>query len=63
MSAAKTSSTDPVLENLNRLLSDLEALFHGHGLRSADPWYVMVIEPNHAGASAIAAHWEALLRG
>ena len=43
------------------LLSDLEALFHGHGVNSADPWYVMVIEPNLAGATAIAKHWYELL--
>ncbi len=43
------------------ILSDLEELFHGHGALSQDPWYVMVIEPNLAGATAIARHWEALL--
>lgn len=43
------------------LLSDLEQLFHGHGVQSADPWYVMVIEPNLAGATAIARHWHELL--
>lgn len=43
------------------VLADLEALFRGHGIASADPWYVMVIEPNHAGATAIAAHWHELL--
>ena len=44
------------------LLSDLEALFHGHGIGSAEPWIVQLIEPNLAGATAIAAHWEELLR-
>lgn len=43
------------------ILSDLEALFHGHGALSEDPWYVMVIEPNLAGATAIARHWKSLL--
>jgi lysophospholipase L1-like esterase len=43
------------------LLSDLERLFHGHGVASGDPWYVGVIEPGLAGATAIAAHWHALL--
>jgi lysophospholipase L1-like esterase len=44
------------------LLADLEALFHGHGLASAEPWFVDEIEPNLAGATAIAAHWHELLR-
>jgi lysophospholipase L1-like esterase len=43
------------------LLSDLERLFHGHGVASHDPWLVQVIEPNLAGATAIAEHWHALL--
>ncbi len=43
------------------LLADLERLFHGHGLGSADPWFVQVIEPNLAGATAIAQHWHELL--
>ena len=43
------------------LLADLERLFHGHGLASAEPWFVMVIEPNLAGATAIAEHWHELL--
>jgi len=43
------------------LLADLERLFHGHGLASDDPWYVQVIEPNLAGATAIADHWYELL--
>ena len=42
------------------LLSDLEALFHGHGALSADPWIVSHIEPGLAGATAIAQHWHAL---
>ena len=43
------------------LLADLERLFHGHGLASEEPWYVEVIEPNLAGATAIAEHWYKLL--
>ncbi len=39
------------------LLCDLEALFHGHGAVSADPWIVSDIEPNLAGATAIAQAW------
>jgi acyl-CoA thioesterase-1 len=42
------------------LLADLEILFHGHGPASADPWIVMQIEPNLAGATAIARHWHDL---
>jgi lysophospholipase L1-like esterase len=43
------------------LLADLERLFHGHGVTSNEPWFVQVIEPNLAGASAIAEHWYELL--
>ncbi len=43
------------------LLADLERLFHGHGAASSEPWFVNVIEPNLAGATAIAAHWYELL--
>jgi lysophospholipase L1-like esterase len=43
------------------LLADLERLFHGHGLASNEPWFVQVIEPNLAGATAIADHWYELL--
>jgi lysophospholipase L1-like esterase len=43
------------------LLADLERLFHGHGVASNEPWYVNVIEPNLAGATAIAEHWSELL--
>ena len=43
------------------LLRDLEQLFHGHGVASDDPWFVYVIEPNLAGATAIAEHWYELL--
>jgi len=45
------------------LFSDLEALFHGHGLRAEETWYTLVIEPNLAGATAIAAHWHELVSG
>jgi lysophospholipase L1-like esterase len=43
------------------LLADLERLFHGHGVSSSEPWFVQVIEPNLAGATAIAEHWYELL--
>jgi len=43
------------------LLADLEQLFHGHGVASDEPWFVQVIEPNLAGATAIAEHWYELL--
>ena len=43
------------------LLADLEQLFHGHGVASDDPWFVQIIEPNLAGATAIADHWHELL--
>ena len=44
------------------LLADLERLFHGHGVASDEPWFVHVIEPNLAGATATADHWYELLR-
>jgi lysophospholipase L1-like esterase len=43
------------------LLADLEGLFHGHGVTSNEPWFVNVIEPNLAGATATAQHWYELL--
>ena len=43
------------------ILADLERLFHGHGVASNEPWFVHVIEPNLAGATAIAEHWHELL--
>jgi hypothetical protein len=43
------------------LVADLERLFHGHGVASNEPWFVQAIEPNLAGASAIAEHWYELL--
>lgn len=45
------------------LLADLETLFHGHGMASNDPWLVRQIEPNLAGATAIARCWHALWTG
>jgi len=42
-------------------LSDLEELFLGHGFWSSDPWMVEVIEPNLAGATAIANQWARLV--
>lgn len=44
------------------LVADLERLFHGHGLASRYPWFVQLIEPNLAGATAIADHWHELLK-
>jgi lysophospholipase L1-like esterase len=43
------------------LLADLERLFHGHGVTSNEAWFVQLIEPNLAGATAIAEHWYELL--
>jgi lysophospholipase L1-like esterase len=43
------------------LLADVERLFHGHGVAADDSWYVNVIEPNLAGATAIAQRWYELL--
>jgi lysophospholipase L1-like esterase len=43
------------------VLADLERLFHRHGVASSEPWFVEVIEPNLAGATAIAEHWYELL--
>ena len=43
------------------LLADIERLLHGHGIASDDTWYVQVIEPNLAGATAIAENWYQLL--
>jgi len=39
------------------LLADLQALFHGHGLAAPENWLVLQIEPNLAGATAIAREW------
>ncbi|MFL5958695.1 MAG: SGNH/GDSL hydrolase family protein [Gaiellaceae bacterium] len=44
------------------LVADLERLFHGHGVASNEPWFVQVIEPNLAGATAVAEHWYELTR-
>jgi len=35
------------------LLADIERPFHGHGVAADDTWYVQVIEPNLAGATAM----------
>src|SRR6266542_5488922 len=43
------------------VLADRERLFRGHGITSNEPWFVQVIDPNLAGASAIAEHWHELL--
>ncbi len=42
------------------LLCDLETLFHGHTEAAAEPWIVSHIEPNLAGATAIANEWHTL---
>lgn len=42
------------------ILSDLQQLFTGHGINSADTWLTMEIEPNYAGATAIAKCWHQL---
>jgi lysophospholipase L1-like esterase len=42
-------------------LSDLKQLFTGHGINSIDTWVTMEIEPNYAGATAIAKYWNKLL--
>lgn len=42
-------------------LCDLEALFHGHGNWSSDPWIVEAIEPNLKGATQIARAWQGLV--
>jgi lysophospholipase L1-like esterase len=44
------------------LTCDLRALFHGHGFWSEDPWIVLHIEPNLAGATAIAQEWHRLYK-
>jgi lysophospholipase L1-like esterase len=43
------------------LLGDLERLFHGHGVAANEPWFVQVIEPNLAGATATAEYWYEIL--
>lgn len=42
------------------LLADLEAFCHGHGVQADDTWFTLQIEPNLAGATAIAWHWHEL---
>ncbi len=39
------------------LLSDLHAIFAGHGIQSSETWIVGEIEPNFGGAAAIARNW------
>ena len=43
-------------------VADLERLFRGHGFWSSDPWLVKHLEPNLAGATAIAREWTRLYR-
>ena len=59
--ALNTGISELATEN-GFILSDLRRLFHGHGIVSPDPWFTQVIEPNYAGATAIARHWHNLLR-
>ncbi|BDI28937.1 hypothetical protein CCAX7_009880 [Capsulimonas corticalis] len=42
------------------VLCDLEKLFHRHGVQAQDTWITMQIEPNYAGATAIAQEWRRL---
>jgi len=42
------------------LLADLQGLFLGHGHWAEEPWIVQNIEPNLAGATAIAREWRRL---
>ena len=42
------------------VLCDLEKLFHRHGVQAQDTWITMQIEPNYAGATAIAKEWRRL---
>lgn len=44
------------------LLSDLQELCRGHGVGSDDTWFTLQIEPNYAGATAIARHWAELFQ-
>ena len=43
------------------VLADLERRFRGHRVASEEPWFVQVIEPNLAGATALAKHWHELI--
>ncbi len=45
------------------LISDLHRLFAGHGINSDNSWIVGQIEPNYAGATAIANRWYDLWEG
>jgi hypothetical protein len=41
----------------------LHELFKGHGEQSLEPWLTKIIEPNLAGATAIAHEWYRIYRG
>jgi hypothetical protein len=58
---AVNGGIDELAREYGFLLADLERLFRGHGVASNEPWYVHVIEPNLAGATATAEHWYELL--
>lgn len=51
-----------VAERHGFLFCDLEALFHGHGFWSQEPWMVFHIEPNLEGATQIAKAWHDAIR-
>jgi lysophospholipase L1-like esterase len=44
-------------ERYGHPLCDIERLFHGHGFWSSVPWITSYIEPNLAGATALAECW------
>ena len=44
------------------ILSDLQGIFVGHGIKSSESWLTMQIEPNLAGATSIALNWYNCLR-
>ena len=41
----------------------IHELFRGHGEQSVEPWLTNIIEPNLAGATAIAQEWYRMCRG
>jgi hypothetical protein len=46
---------------LNAVNRGLERLFRAHGVAANEPWFVEVIEPTLAGATATAEYWYELL--
>ena len=49
-----------IAERHGFILCDLETLFHRHGVQAQETWITMQIEPNYAGATAIAKEWRRL---